>query len=64
MANEKIKRAAKVSGVKLWEIAARFGVSDGQFSRWLRSELPEERREQALRFVDEIAIEHAKEVRA
>ncbi len=64
MANERLKDAARFSGVKLWEIASRFGVSDGQFSRWMRREFPDEQREKALRFIDEIAAEHAREVRS
>lgn len=64
MANERVKGAARSSGVKLWEIASRFGVSDGQFSRWMRREFTDDQREKALRFIDEIAAEHAREVRA
>ena len=55
--NQRIKAEAERRGVKLWEIASRFGVSDSQFSRWLRTEFTEERAAQALRFVEEIAAE-------
>lgn len=55
--NKRLKDAAMQSGVKLWEIAARFGISDAQFSRWLRTEFSPERMNQALRYVDEIAAE-------
>lgn len=38
MANEDIRRAAQNNGVKLWEIAEQFGVTDTTFSKKLRHE--------------------------
>ena len=39
MANEEIKRAVVESGLKLWQVAAKLGLNDGNFSRKLRFEL-------------------------
>lgn len=55
--NEIIKEQAKETGVKLWELAAKYGISDGNFSRKLRFEFTPEETERALRFINEIAAE-------
>ena len=57
MENSQIRNRARETGVKLWEIADRYGVNDGNFSRKLRRELPVEERERILRLIDEIAAE-------
>lgn len=41
MANEDIRKAAANAGVFLWEIAEGFGISDTNFSKRLRRELPD-----------------------
>ena len=43
-ANMEIRNLARNSGVKLWEVAARLGINDGNFSRKLRFELPENKK--------------------
>ncbi len=53
--NEKIRAAAKREGVKLWQIADRLGINDGNFSRRLRHELGQEETEKILALIDEIA---------
>lgn len=53
--NEHIKSLAAKEHVHLWKIAARFGITDSQFSRWLRSEFSEERKKQAIQYIHEIA---------
>lgn len=57
MKNEKIRMAAKDAGVKLWQIAERVGLTDSNFSRKLRRELPDEECERILRLIDELAAE-------
>ncbi len=57
MTNMEVRNHAKETGVRLWEIADRYGVNDGNFSRKLRRELPVEERERILRLIDEIAAE-------
>ena len=61
MLNSEIRNRAKEAKVKLWEIADRYGLNDGNFSRKLRRELPEER-DRILAIIDQIAAER-KEVR-
>ena len=40
--NMDIRREAAAAGLKLWQVAAGLGLSDGTFSRKLRFELSEE----------------------
>ena len=42
MQNMDIRQEAKSAGVKLWQIAEGLGINDGNFSRRLRKELPEQ----------------------
>lgn len=53
--NLEIRNAAKDSGVRLWEIAMRLGITDGNFSRRLRSEFSPEERERVLQIISELA---------
>ena len=53
-ANQKIRSYAKEKGVLLWEIAERVGVNDGNFSRRLRRELPEDEQQKIMQIIDEI----------
>ncbi len=39
MCNLDIRKAAQEANVRLWQIAERFGLNDGNFSRKLRREL-------------------------
>lgn len=57
MPNDIIRATAKASGVKLWEIAYRRGVTDSTFSRLLRRELPEQERARTLQIIAEIVKE-------
>ena len=57
MYNKEIREAAKAAGVKLWQIAAVLGVNDGNFSRKLRRELPQEEKAKILIIIDTIAKE-------
>lgn len=57
MANQAIREAAKHNNVLLWEIAERLHIADGNFSRKLRRELPDEQREQILGIISDIAAE-------
>lgn len=53
-ANEDIRRAAGGAGVRIWQIAEKFGVTDSYFSRKLRKEFSAEERAKAMRFIDEL----------
>lgn len=56
-ANTEIREKAKQAGVCLWEVAAEYGMNDGNFSRKLRLELPQEEKEKILVIIDRLAQE-------
>ena len=55
MKNVRIRDAAKQAGVYLWEVAERWGCNDGNFSRRLRRELPEDEQRRILAIIAELA---------
>lgn len=56
-ANAQIREVAKAEGVRLWQVAERYGITDGNFSRKLRRELPQREREKILKIIKDIANE-------
>ncbi len=54
-ANMEIRNAVKKAGIRLWEVAAACGINDGNFSRKLRQELPQEEKEKILAIIDRLA---------
>lgn len=56
-ANADIRIAAKSAGVYLWQIAERIGVNDGNFSRKLRRELPDQEKKEILKIIETLAAE-------
>lgn len=59
-ANQKIRAAAKSNGVKLWQVAEIYGCNDGNFSRKLRRELPEEEQNKIIGIIEKLALEAEK----
>ena len=57
MYNREIREAAKRTGVHLWQVAEACGVNDGNFSRKLRKELPQEEKQRILEAIDRLAQE-------
>lgn len=57
MKNQDVRAAAKQAGVFLWQIAAELGVNDGNFSRKLRKELPNEEKEKIMGIIEKLARE-------
>lgn len=57
VANKEIRDAAKEAGICLWQVAEKLGVSDGNFSRKLRRELPAVDREKVLSIIRELSQE-------
>lgn len=57
MENKAVRDAARNKGVKLWEVAERLEITDGNFSRRLRRQLPEEETARILAIIDEIGAE-------
>lgn len=43
-ANQEIRKALKASGMKHWELAVAIGVDETTICRWLRKELPDEKK--------------------
>lgn len=56
-ANSEIRAEAKRLGVRLWEIAEQIGMNDGNFSRKLRRELPQEEKQRILEAISRLAQE-------
>lgn len=54
MANSEIKEKAKQSGVRLWQVADKLGITDGMLSRKLRKELPEAEKNNILQIIDNL----------
>ena len=57
MFNQDIRRTAAGAGVKLWQIAEALGISDCNFSRKLRKELPQEEKERIFGIIRELSQE-------
>lgn len=57
MCNKEIREAAKKAGIHLWQVAEVCGVNDGNFSRKLRKELPQEEKQMILEIIDRLSKE-------
>lgn len=57
MCNLEIRNAVKGAGLNLWQVAYELGINDGNFSRKLRHELPQEEKEKILAIIDRLAEE-------
>lgn len=53
--NKDIREYAKINGVPLFKIASMMGINDGNFSRKLRNELPEDVKTKIKAIIDELA---------
>lgn len=60
MCNIDVRSAAKRNGVKLWEVAERWGVSEFTLCRRLRRELPAEDKTVLLGIIQQIADERGR----
>lgn len=57
MANQDIRKSIEGNNLKYWEIAYRLRMNDGNFSRKLRKELPEDEKKRIFKIVDELKNE-------
>ena len=48
MCNEMVRKEMKKFGVYSWQVADFLGVAESTFYRWMRHELPENRRKEVL----------------
>lgn len=55
MCNKDIRDYAEKHNVKLWQIANKLGINDGNFSRKLRLELTEEKKAEIYKIIDELS---------
>ena len=58
MANESLRALARENGVKLWEIAAFWQISEPTMTRWLRQELNSVQRTRFEKAVAAISAAH------
>ena len=55
LSNSYLKLYAAGKGVKLWQVADKFGITDAAFSRKMRKDFSEDDAARFKRYVDEIA---------
>ena len=54
MNNQDIREEVIKAGLRLWQVAERYGCNDGNFSRKLRHELPQEEKERIRQIIREL----------
>lgn len=59
MKNQDIRNEVKSAGLKLWQIAERLGINDGNFSRLLRRELSDEKKTEIRSIIEKLKKESA-----
>ena len=59
--NVDVRKAAKDSGVFLWEIADKLGVSEPTLNRWLRKEMPDSQKAKFYSAIEQVKLEHQAE---
>ncbi len=58
--NKDIKKSVKEANLKLWQIAEKLNINDGNFSRKLRQELSNEEKLKIKSIIDELSNEGGK----
>lgn len=61
MKNKELRDYAKSKEVRLWQIAEKLNINDGNFSRKLRYELPTNEKERIKNIINEIVKEREEE---
>lgn len=57
MANREIRTLAKEKNVRLWRVADKLGMTDGNLSRKLRKELPAKEKAEILQIIEQLTKE-------
>lgn len=57
MRNKDIRDYARIKDVRLWQIAEKLNMQDSNFSRLLRHELTEDKKEEIRKIIDELSAE-------
>lgn len=52
--NEDIRTAIEFSDLKYWQVAEKYGITDGNFSKKLRRELPNEEKIKIMKIISEL----------
>lgn len=56
-ANQDVRKAARISGIPLWRVALKIGVSQPTLTRWLRVQLPKEKKDQIMNAISDLEKE-------
>lgn len=56
-ANQEIRAAIAKAGIMYWQVADRYGITDGNFTRLLRKELPPEKKERIFAIIADLQAE-------
>lgn len=57
MFNKDVRRAARIGGVPMWKVAMVLGISEATIYRWLRTELPAEKRAAVMAAIEKLSEE-------
>lgn len=57
MQNQDIRKEIYGAGLRFWQVAGALGISDGNFSRKLRYELPEEQKQHIREIISKLTEE-------
>ena len=57
MKNQDIRKAVQEAGLKLWQVAEKFGMQDSNFSRKLRHELSKTDKDRIYGIIEELKKE-------
>lgn len=59
-ANQRIRRALELKGMRIWELAEKLEISETQLGRLMRSELPDDEQNQIISIINgaDISFEH------
>lgn len=54
MENKDIRKLARVNDIPLWKIANGLGITDSTFSKWLRKELSDTKKQEIILIINEL----------
>lgn len=56
-ANADIRKAARIADIPQWKICEHLGISEPTLTRWLRSELSEDKKQRIMDAISELSQE-------
>jgi transposase-like protein len=56
-ANEQIRQEAHTAGIPMWQIADTIGISEFTLARWLRKEIPVEKKQHILSAIKHLSLD-------